>query len=258
MTRAEQALAEPDAPQALALRARLFDLAGRLYAHAGLQLSVQRYGASAIERGANLDRVDASLNDRVWLMRQFADIRTLTDETERRTRLARIADPAMTGQGALYDDLGDPDREPHLVRGLGFDRDPQMLESAIDGVADKVPDDGWRAAWTTYAEALYDRPITLVYRDLDPKRTWRLRATYAGEDYQLPMRLTANGVELHPPLPRATNPMTIELAVPSEATRSGQLRLDWTRPPGVGGGGRGHQVAEVWLIPDPVSSPVPH
>jgi hypothetical protein len=258
IARAEQALADPDAPQALALRARLFDLAGRLYAHAGLQLSVQRYGASAIERGANLDRVDASLNDRVWLTRQFADIRTLTDEAERRTRLAEIVDAPMAGRGALYDDLGDPDREPHLVRGAGFDCDPQLLESAIDGVADKIPDDGWRLPWTTYAETLYDRPISLVYRDLDPTRTWRLRATYAGEDYQLPMRLTANGVELHPPLSRTSNPMTIDLAVPPAATRSGQLRLDWTRPLGVGGGGRGHQVAEVWLIPDPVPFPVSH
>lgn len=252
MARAELALAQPDAPGALALRARLLDLAGRLYAHAGLQLSVERYGASAIERGANLDRVDASLNDRVWLTRQFAEIRALPDEDERRARLARIVDIPMAEQGALYDDLGDSDREPHLVRGAGFDRDPQLLDSAIDGVADKIPDDGWRLAWTTYAETLYDRPITLAYKDLDPNRTWRLRATYAGEDYQLPMRLTGNGVELHAPLPRATNPMTIELPIPPEITRSGQLRLEWTRPAGVGGGGRGHQVAEVWLIPDPV------
>lgn len=258
MAQAEHALAEPDTAQALALRGRLFDLAGRLYAHVGLQLSVQRYGASAIERGANLDRVDAFLNDRVWLARQFADIRALPDEAQRRARLAGITDGAMAGQGALYDDLGDPDHEPHLVRGAGFDQDPQLLDSAIDGIADKIPDDGWRTAWTTYAETLYDRPITLVYRDLDPKRTWRLRATYAGEDYQLPMRLTANGVELHPPLSRTTNPMTIELAIPPEATRSGALRLDWTRPPGVGGGGRGHQVAEVWLIPDPGSSSPSH
>lgn len=252
MAEAELALATPDTPKALALRARLFDLAGRLYAHAGLQLSVSRYGASGIERGANLDRVDASLNDRVWLTRQFAEIRALPDEAQRRSRLAGIVDAPMAGQGALYDDLGDPDREPHLVRGVGFGPDPQLLDSAIDGIADKIPDDGWRVAWTTYAETLYDRPITLAYRDLDPNRTWRLRATYAGEDYQLPMRLTANGVELHPPLSRTTNPMTVDLAIPPEITRSGQLRLEWTRPAGVGGGGRGHQVAEVWLIPNPV------
>jgi len=254
MAQAERALTGPDASEALALRARLFDLAGRLYAHAGLQLSVSRYGASGIERGANLDRVDASLNDRVWLTGQFAEIRTLPDEAGRRARLAAIVDAPMAGRGALYDDLGDPDREPHLVRGAGFDRDPQLLDSAIDGVADKTPDDGWRVAWTTYAETLYDRPITLAYRDLDPNRTWRLRAVYAGEDYQLPMRLTANGVELHPPLSRTTNPMTVDLAIPPEITRSGQLRLEWTRPAGVGGGGRGHQVAEVWLLPDPVPS----
>ncbi|MDR6625886.1 hypothetical protein [Caulobacter segnis] len=256
MRQAENALAQPDAPEALALRARLFDLAGRLYAHAGLQLSVQKYGASSIERGANLDRVDASMNDRVWLRGQFGEIRALSDEARRQARLAVIADPTMAARGALYDDLGDPDREPHLSRGVGFDRDPDLRESAIDGVADKIPDDGWRGAWTTYAETLYDRPITMVYRDLDPKRTWRLRAVYAGEDYQLPMRLTANGVELHPPTSRVTNPMTIELAVPPTLTQSGELSLAWSRPPGVGGGGRGHQVAEVWLIPDPVETPV--
>lgn len=256
MRAAEAALSRPDAPESLALRARLFDLAGRLYSHAGLQLSVQKYGASAIERGANLDRVDASMNDRVWLKGQFAQIRAMSDETQRQARLAAIADPAMAARGALYDDLGDPDREPHLVRGAGFAHDPDLRESAIDGIADKIPDDGWRMAWTTYAETLYDRPITMVYRDLDPRRTWRLRATYAGEDYQLPMRLTANGVELHPPTSRATNPMTIELPIPPPLTQSGALQLEWTRPPGVGGGGRGHQVAEVWLIPDPVTPPV--
>jgi hypothetical protein len=40
----------------------------------------------------------------------------------------------------------------------------------------------------------------------------------------------------------------LEFSIPVEATRDGELRLSWTRPPGVGGTGRGVQVAEVWLI----------
>jgi len=44
-------------------------LAGDLFRDGGLQLSVKLYGASNWERGANLDRVDTPLNDRVWTQR---------------------------------------------------------------------------------------------------------------------------------------------------------------------------------------------
>ena len=36
-------------------------------------------------------------------------------------------------------------------------------------------------------------------------------------------------------------------------TADGALTLEWHRPPGVGGGGRGHQIAQAWLIPEPLS-----
>ena len=40
----------------------------------------------------------------------------------------------------------------------------------------------------------------------------------------------------------------VEFEVPADATRGGELRLTWSRPKGLGGNGRGVQVAEVWLI----------
>ncbi|WP_049973943.1 hypothetical protein [Azospirillum sp. B4] len=252
MAAATAALSQPDPAGTGRLRDQLFDLAGRLYAHVGLQLSVPRYGASGIERGANLDRVDTSLNDRVWLTRQFAEIAQLPDEAARQARLADIATWSHPAAGVLYDDLGDPGHEPHLVRGEGEARDPELYDSAIDGIADRTPDDGWRLSWITYAETLYERPIHLRYRHLDPTRQYTLRVTYAGEDYALPMRLTANGgVEIHPALPRPANPATLEFDIPRTATRDGRLDLEWTRPAGLGGSGRGHQVAEAWLIPRP-------
>jgi hypothetical protein len=113
-------------------------------------------------------------------------------------------------------------------------------------------------SWISYAESLYDAPLRLHYTGLDPKRRYRIVATYAGEDYWLPMRLVANGsIELHPPLDRPTNPMTVERDIPHAATRGGILDLAWTRPPGMGGSGRGHQVAETWLIPEPFSGDTP-
>ena len=165
-----------------------------------------------------------------------------------------LADRPRAAEGALYDDLGRPDAEPHLVRGAGFALDPQMRRSAIDGIADRTPDDGWLPSQIDYAESLYDRPIRLHYDGLDGKRRYRLVATYAGEDYALPMRLVANGrYEIHSPLARTSNPMTVEFAIPHAATKSGRLDLAWTRPPGLGGSGRGHQLAETWLIPEPIT-----
>lgn len=237
----------PDGAEAKVLRARLYGLAARLYASARLQLSVPLYGASAVERGANLDRADVTLDDRRWLIPR---IKTTND----RAALVRLGDHARAAEGALYDDLGDPQHEPHLVRGAGLVADPQGFASAIDGIADKTPDDGWRMSEISYAETLYDAPLTLRYTRLDPRRRYRLVAIWAGEDYALPMRLVANDViELHPFRPRERNPETVEVAIPAAATAGGTLTLGWTRPPGMGGSGRGHQVAETWLIPEPLT-----
>ncbi|WP_294259047.1 hypothetical protein [uncultured Sphingomonas sp.] len=236
-------LAEADPAPVPALRTRLFALAERLWQGARLQLSVKLYGASNVERGANLDRVDVDLNNRVWIEKQLA---TRTP--------AQLADYARAKEGALYDDLGDPWNAPHLVRGSSPVTDPLRFHGAVEGIADRTPNDGWRMSWISYAESLYDAPLRLHYTGLDPTRRYRLVATYAGEDYWLPMRLVANGsIELHPPLDRPTNPMTLDIPLPAAATHSGTLDLAWTRPAGMGGSGRGHQVAETWLIPEPLS-----
>ena len=36
--------------------------------------------------------------------------------------------------------------------------------------------------------------------------------------------------------------------MPASATADGALTLTWPQEPGVGGAGRGNQVAEVWLM----------
>ncbi|MEH3158686.1 MAG: hypothetical protein PGN08_06920, partial [Sphingomonas taxi] len=54
-----------------------------------------------------------------------------------------IPDRSRAAEGALYDDLGRPDAEPHLVRGQGSATDPQFFATAVDGIADVTPEDGW-------------------------------------------------------------------------------------------------------------------
>ncbi|HZP05313.1 MAG TPA: hypothetical protein VFB43_10460 [Terracidiphilus sp.] len=232
------------------------ELAGRLFHNIGLQLSVKKYGASATDRGASLDTMDVSLNDRVWLNRQFVRIRSMDDETDRLRAIAAIAHWRYPGPHGFYDDLGNPTAEPHLVRGPGYPTDPIFFESAHDGIADRTPDQGWRLSEISYAGALYEHPLELRYTGLSTDSSYTLRIIYAGEDYTLPITLIANGrYVIHGPRMRTANPEIVEFAIPADATRGGTLDLQWTRPEGVGGGGRGLQVAEVWLIPGPSTQP---
>ena len=247
MRQAEEAL-KADPPGLTALRPwrnAIEDLAGQLFRDIGLQLSVAKYGASAIERGAMLDTVDVQLNDRVWLEREFTRIREMRSEAERLQAIAALVRWRDPEPGGFYDDLGDPSAEPHLVRGLGFPLDPAFFQSAQDGIADRTPDQGWRLSEISYAGALYDRPLELRYTGLSTTLNYMLRIVYAGEDYTTAVTLTANGhYVIHGPRLRATNPETVEFLVSPAATHGGTLDLQWTRPKGLGGGGRGNQVAD--------------
>jgi hypothetical protein len=244
---AEAQLGTPLPDDVRALEARLFQLGNELFHQAGLQLSTVFYGASNWERGANLDHADIPLNDRLWIDAQLEDLRTLPT-AQQQPALAQLLAHYDPPAGTLYDDLGDPTREPHLIRGSEYAADPEMYHAAIDGVADRWPSARWNWAQLSYAEALYETPLALEYRQLDPHKRYRLRVVYSGEDYALPLRLVANGsIELQHATARHGNPETVDYILPAEATRSGNLRLEWFRPEGLGGGGRGRQIGEVSL-----------
>ena len=103
----------------------------------------------------------------------------------------------------------------------------------------------------THAESFYDSPLTMRYTGLDPTARYRLRVIYAGDVYSAKtrIRLVANGsIEVAPPAPKPPPTQPAEYDLSPEATRSGTLTLTWTQDPGMGGAGRGCQVAEVWLI----------
>ena len=54
--------------------------------------------------------------------------------------------------------------------------------------------------------------------------------------------------EIHPFRKKEFPPAPIEFEIPREATAGGTLSLKWYGTPGLGGNGRGNQVAEVWLL----------
>ena len=247
MSRAEEMLNQAIIDEAAsAWRARIFELAEALFQSIRMQLSVARYKAISVDRGANLDTLDVPLNSRAWLKQQFAEIRKMSDEKEQLKAIDQIVNWTDPGPGGFYDDLGNPSQQPHLVRGLGYQKDPAFLESSLVGFAGRT---AWRSSWWTHAESLVDAPLRMHYEGLDPDAEYKIRVVYAGDSAPVKIRLVANGaVEIHPLLQKPTPVKPLEFDIPRQATGKGELDLSWSREPGLGGNGRGVQVAEVWLI----------
>jgi hypothetical protein len=58
----------------------------------------------------------------------------------------------------------------------------------------------------------------------------------------------AGALEIHPLMLKPQPVRPIEFDIPRTATAQGTLDLSWYREAGLGGNGRGCQVAEVWLM----------
>lgn len=235
-------------PQAVELRARVFELAEALFQSIRMQLSVPRYQAIAVGRGANLDEIDVPLNDRLWLEQEFTRIRQLPSQNEQLKQIQQLLDRADPGPGGFYDDLGNPSFQPHLVRGIGPDKDPAFYHSSLTGFAERSS--GTRQfprAWWTVAETMFDQPIHMHYEHLDPAARYTLGVVYGPSASSGAVRLLAdNDIEVHPYLKKLAQRLDFDL--PPAATATGTLNLHFVGEPGRGGAGRNIQVAEVWLV----------
>ena len=238
-------------------RRRISQLGEALFQSIGMQLSVERYQAIAVDRGASLDTLDYPLNNRAWLEERFAQIRKLGSEPERLKAVNSILEWTNPGPGGFYDDLGNISCQPHLQVGLGFNEDPGCFKSArVDFEEDLVfdePDENpgvaRRLSWMNHAESLYDAPLRMVYTNLDTTAHYKLRVMYAGDSPKCKIKLVANEtIEVHPYLTKPMPFKPLEFAIAPAATQQGKLTLSWFAEPGLGGNGRSCQVSEVWLI----------
>ena len=245
---AARILDEAQMRPSLEWRQRVYVLAEALFQTIRQQLSVERYGAIAVGRGATLDSFETPLNDKGWLVARFAEAAALASEAERLAAIERIVHWTDPGAGGFYDDLGNPSQQPHLVKGLSFEEDPQRFKSTLTGFGYAA---AWRLSWMTEAESLWDAPLQLRYSGLDRAAHYRVRVVYAGDVFNANglIRLVANDAyEIHPSIKKELPVKPMEFDVPVEATRDGELTLTFTGPPGTGGSGRGNQIAEVWLL----------
>jgi hypothetical protein len=238
---------EPVAPE---LRARLGELAEALFQSIRAQLSVKKYHAIALGRGANFDSLDVPLTDARWLRAELAAVGKLPDEAARLARLSAVLDRTDPGPGGFYDNFGDPERRPHLVVGPGVEKDPAYYDSPTTGftVRGEAPP-ALPRAWWRFAQTHYDTPLRAKYDGLDHRGSYRVRVVYGPLDGRKVRLAAGDGHEVHDYLNKPFEP--VEFDVPARAVVDGKLTLTWTQEPGAGGAGRGCQVAEVWVLKRP-------
>jgi hypothetical protein len=237
----------------VALGARVKELAEALFQSIGMQLSVEKYKAISVGRGANLDELDVPLNNRVWLKNRFADLRKLDSEAAMLRGIDATVHWTDPGPGGFYDDLGDPSRQPHLMRQDTYAKDPGFLENAGVGFRSEL---SWRRSWCTHIDGQYATPVLLHYPKIEPRARYKVRVVYAGDNREAKVRLVAcealevGGREypVHPLRAKPQPVQPLEFEIPAEATSGSTLTLVWHSNPERGGPGRGCQIAEVWLI----------
>lgn len=237
-------------PVAIDLRERVYALAEGLFQSIRMQPSVSRYQAIAIGRGTTLDSVETPLNNRAWWKEQFSSIRRMEQEAERLAALQRVVEWENPGPGGFYDDLGNPGRQPHLVRTVAYSEDPSFLKSPIAEFNRRPAEPAWRQSWINNIGVNYDTPLQMRYSGLDPTARYKVRIVYGGAAVaNFQVRLVANEkYEVHPFRAKDVPAKPVEFDIPAAATQTRDLTLTWTPTPGRGGNGRGVQISEVWLI----------
>ncbi len=245
-------------PVAQDYKKRCWEIADYLFETIGSQTSVKKHKAKP-GRGDFMDYIDTPLNNAVWLLSQFKQIRQITDEKERLASIDALLNRNNPRPGGFYDNLGLSVSIPRLGDYPAWEEDPGSLCSprvsfgaglrgrqwvhtvqakGFDGIA--IP-----LAWMNQITTLYETPLNVVYKKLDPHSNYILKVAYTGR-FQSRIQLIADDkFQIHEIIKTGNTPLN-EFHIPKEATSDGKLKLTWTCAEGE----RGAQVAEIWLIPE--------
>jgi len=217
-------------PVSTDLRKEIEVSADVLFNTIGLQTSVEKYNAYSLNRGAILDYLDMPMNNRLWLEDKFATIEKLSSEEEKIKQLDIIRNWENPGEGSFYDDLGTLDRSTHLVRGEGLNTDPLMARNPNPGFW--YWEEGFNRLRLSSLVSM-DRPIAVVYEDIDTNANYDVRVTgYRVDEIQI------NGEWVAPYLFSDKKGAIVAYHVPEKAIKSGKITLNWGDP----------ELTEVWLI----------
>jgi len=261
MAAAERILMPITDPVAAApeLHARILELADALNKSIGMQLSIERQHGFRVDRGALLDTIDRPISDASWLLYQVSAqpleraqsaegaptrLRDQKTEPEKLAAIDAVLNWENPGPGGFYDDLGDGahDRQPHLVPGPGYEKDPGFVVSPQDEQGGPDFPGVGPQRWFTQGTTVYDTPLRLRYTGLDPRATYLFKATYAGR-YGATVQLYLGDDMIGEPFVSDRHPVVRSFEVPRSAIVNGVLEVSWKRVKG-----RGTQIAEAWLV----------
>ncbi|MEZ6034575.1 MAG: hypothetical protein R3C17_15880 [Planctomycetaceae bacterium] len=232
------------------LREEMAALADDLFNSIGWQFSIDPpYFTRNPERGALLDLLDVPLNDRPWLEDQFTEIMSMATEAERLQRIELLVNWDNPGPGGFYDDLGDPERQPHVDMLSSYEENPSRLDRVTEGHyrwmhnETRKVDSHYRWSWLHHCQTLHGAPLIMRYDGLDRNAEYKIKLVEFGR-FGSTIDLTADDKFLiHGPRRTELPIWPIEYDIPQAATEDGRLELKWGLVEG-----RGTQVAEVWLI----------
>ncbi len=233
-----------------AIRTRISELGYALLQSIRQQLAVERFQGEAVDRGAPLDTIDHPVTDGPYYLKQLSKISSIENQEEKIESIRVLLNRTNPGPGGFYDELGNTTNRPHLVienaeGDFDFRRSPHVGTSYPDHFGANAP-----MAWKHWAESLYEAPLKMHYTGLDANMDYILQVVISGDSRGVKTRLVANdSIEIHPLQMRPWPPAPQTFNLPHAAVSSGELRLTWTREAGLGGNGRGCQVAEVLLKP---------
>jgi hypothetical protein len=240
MENAKAALAGTTGCEDSFLCVRAENLASDLFRTIKMQLSVARFGALATDRGANLDRIDAPISDVPWLREQLAKISV--DPSNDIARSIHSILEELEPNDRLVDDLGLFGRHPHLVEGSNFYQDPSGLTGVYFSVGTTPPNPAQPLFLRAFAGTLYEYPLTMHYSELKPGKLYELRASYPSPGDSFIIRANGKLVEQRCDHPGACLNADADIRIDN-----GDLTLEWTAPPGLGGNGRRVKVSRVEL-----------
>lgn len=235
---------------------KCWELANSLFKKIGSQTSVTAHHAKH-GRGDFMDYINAPLNEAVFLLSRLADIRKLPGEQQKLAEIKALLNRTNPGPGGFYDNPGDPASKERLADYPAWGEDPGSLKSPRVSFGVGLTGEEWvhtvqargfegrptPLAWMNQITTLYQTPLTLVYRDLDPTVGYVVKVAYTGR-FRSKLKLVADGQFLIHDLMKTGRKPIWEFPIPRKATADGTLQLTWT----CGEGERGSQVAEVWLM----------
>ena len=230
---AQDALAQPiENPEMRRLRAEAGELG---------DVSEERFAV----RNVGYFNLDQPLMETSWIERELEEA-AQADGEQRREQIERIVYYDVVGPGEFYDDAGNPDAQPRLVRGSAFNARAFM-------------DPTNRPSQNTIAYTLMEpEGVAFHYTGLDPEASYRVRMTMAAP--RLPQTMAAGAPQLRLAqhvlasgeyLARAIEipeytAECFEFEIPAEATAGGELTIEFKPVEG----GIATVVSEIWLLKD--------